>query len=113
MKKYLVLGVTLIFLFVILFFKDSMSYAYVDCDNKVIVPYEVSTLNLESFLSEQNYNSLKKICSYDRCYEVREDTVKKTVSNFKRLYDKKLSEDEYFEVYVKGYPITEIVVDAC
>jgi hypothetical protein len=89
------------------------SYAYVDCNNKEIRPYEVSTLNLADYLDDLNFNELKTICSYDKCYEIKEGILQYSINNFKKIYDKTLNEDELYEVNVKGYPITKIVVDAC
>ena len=113
MKRYLVLGFILIFLLTILLFTDNSTYAYLDCSNMIIEPIEVTTLNLEEYIINNSFNELKGLCSYDRCYDVRENNIKGTINNFKHLYNKTLSEEESYEYYVKGYPITKLVVDNC
>ena len=113
MKKILVLGFMLFFLLgFLLIVKGSNTYAYENCHNKKIEPKEVTTLNLENFIKN---NDLKLIsyCSFDMCYIKREDSVSESVNNFKKLFDKYLSEDDYNELNIKGYPITMIVVDSC
>ena len=54
MKKYALL--LLLFFLFILCFKNS--YSYVECNNMVDDPKEVTTLNLQSYLNELNYKEL-------------------------------------------------------
>ena len=49
MKKYVVLVFMLFFLITVLLLINDNSYAYDDCNNKVIEPNEVTTLNLDDY----------------------------------------------------------------
>ena len=111
MKKIFVLGIIL--LFILLSLRDNNTYAYIDCKNTIIKPYEVTTLNLADYLLNSNYNEVSGFCSYNMCYEIRESNINKSINNFKLLYDKRLSENDRLEIMVKGYPITKIVVNNC
>ena len=68
MKKYCV--ILLFFLFVLIISLNNNSYAYVDCNNYIIEPKEVITLNLSKYLYNIRYNDLISFCSNVRCYEV-------------------------------------------
>ena len=53
-KKYCV--ILLFFLFVLIISLNNNSYAYVDCNNYIIEPKEVNTLNLSKYLNNIIYN---------------------------------------------------------
>lgn len=113
MKRILILSFTLLFLLgFLLFVKDNSTYAYEDCHNKKIVPKEITTLNMKDFIENNNYD-LISFCSFDMCYIKREPTISESIKKFKKLFNKYLSEDDYNELNIKGYPITEIVINAC
>ena len=113
MKRILVLVfITFFLLGFLLIFKEKTTYAYEDCHNKKLVPKEVTTLNLALFVNENNYE-LISFCSFDMCYVKREDNVSTSINNFNKYFNSYLSEDDYNELNIKGYPITEIVVNAC
>lgn len=113
MKKILILSFTLFFLLSILIFnKKYDTYAFEDCHNKRIDTNDVSTLNLEKYIHDNNYELLE-FCSFDVCYKKREASVFESINNFKVLFNKYLSEDEYYELNIKGYPITRIYVNNC
>lgn len=112
MKKYVVLVFILFFMFLLLSNNDD-SYAYVDCSNTILIPEEVTTLNLSDYMAKIEFNEFKNFCSYDNCYDIREGNIKTSIKNFRILFDKKLSEEEKYEIDVKGYPITKIVIDVC
>ena len=80
MKKYCV--ILLFFLFVLIIYLNNNSYAYVDCNNYIIEPKEVNTLNLSKYLNNIRYNELISFCSNERCYEVREGKIKDSINNF-------------------------------
>ena len=111
MKKYFILGLAFLFLFLLLNAQKS-SYAYVDCSNVESNPY-VTTLELNEYLKTIDYNEIIGFCSYDKCYDVREANINKSIINFRKLYDKTLTDDELLEVNVKGYPVTKLVINNC
>ena len=91
MKKYALL--LLLFFLFILCFKNS--YSYVECNNMVDDPKEVTTLNLQSYLNELNYKELYYLCSYDYCYNVRSSNIDDIINDFKNLLDSNtLNEDK-------------------
>lgn len=110
-KKYCV--ILLFFLFVLIISLNNNSYAYVDCNNYIIEPKEVNTLNLSKYLNNIRYNELISFCSNERCYEVREGKIKDSINNFNNIYNKTLSNEEYEVIRVKGYPISRIVINNC
>ena len=113
MKKALVLGFILFFLLGTLFsIKDNSTYAYDDCHNKKVELKEVTTINLDKYVKVNNLEIIS-FCSFDMCYVKREDSINESVNNFKKMFDKYLSEDDYNELNIKGYPITSIVVNNC
>lgn len=112
MKKILLLGFTLLLLGFLLTIKDNSSYAFSDCHNKIIKPKEITTLNLKDYVLKNHYD-LISFCSFDMCYTKREDNINKSINNFKKLFDKYLSEDDLNELNVKGYPITQIIINDC
>ena len=113
MRKILVLGFILFFLFsILLIIKENSTFAYSDCHNKKIGLKEVTTLNLKEFIKENNYE-LISFCSFDICYVKREDSILESIDNFKSMFNKYLSEDDFNELNVKGYPITSIVINGC
>ena len=113
MRKILVLGFILFFLLsFLLIIKDSNTFAYIDCHNKKIELKEVTTLNLDEFIRKNNYE-LISFCSFDICYVKREDSILKSIDNFKIMINKYLSEDDYNELNIKGYPITSVVINDC
>ena len=103
MKKYIFL---LFMFFLFSFFSWEKTYSI---DN-YISPREINTNNLKDYVSKNNI-MVKEFCSYDKCYIVKEDDIDKSIDNFKKIYDKKLSNEELLVVRVKGYPITKIVID--
>lgn len=112
MKKILVLGIALFFLLLITTYEEK-SYAYVDCSYNRLYLQEVNSLNLPQYLDGVKYKELIEICSYDNCYEVKEGNISNTLNDFYKMYYKSLSEEDRLVVSVKGFPITEIVVDNC
>ncbi len=112
MKQYLILGFAFILLLLSLLLKNK-SFAYNDCSYSHIYPKEITTNNLEEYLSIMNYKEVYGFCSYDYCYNIKELKISKSIQNFKTIYDKRVTDDTYFELYVKGYPITEIIVNCC
>ena len=113
MKKVFILFIALFFLLgVILTIKDKSSYAFDDCHNIRIVPKEITTLNLKEFIVKNQYD-LVSFCSFDMCYSRREDSINESISNFKKIFDKYLNEDDLYELNIKGYPITEIIINTC
>ena len=113
MKRRLVLVfIFFVILGILLLTRSNKAYAYVNCAETVISPKEVTTLNLKTYIENNNYEVVS-FCSFDMCYIKREDTIEKSINNFKMMFDKYLSEDDFYELNVKGYPITKIVINAC
>lgn len=110
MKKYLIFSV--IFVFFVSFY-SGYSYSYESCNNYIDYPKEVNTNNLNEYLIKFSFNEVYSFCSNEKCYNIRESNLKKSLNNFHKLYDKTLTEEEYQEVYVKGYPITKIIGNNC
>lgn len=109
MKKYL-----LLLLFFILFsLSISKSYSYVDCNNYVIYPREVSTLNLKDYLYKIDYKELYYLCSYDYCYNIRSGNLNETIDDFVSLLDNNNSYENRLITNVKGYSITKIGLNNC
>ena len=109
MKKYI------LFLFILLVFilNINYSYSYIDCSNKIIKPHEVSTLNLKNYLKSKNINNLNYLCSYKYCYNIKEDNISESITNFTLILNSKASDYEKEITYVKGYPITSISFNNC
>ena len=105
MKKYALL--LLLFFLFILSFKNS--YSYIDCNNMVDDPKEVTTLNLQSYLNELNYKELYYLCSYDYCYNVRSSNI----NDFKNLLDNNTLNEDKLITNVKGYSVTKIGYNGC
>lgn len=109
MKKYL-----LLLLFLILFsLSIGKSYSYVDCNNYVIYPREVSTLNLKDYLYNIDYKELYYLCSYDYCYNIRSGNLDETIDDFVSLLNNNSSYENRLITNVKGYSITKIGLNNC
>lgn len=109
MKKYALL--LLLFFLFILCFKNS--YSYVECNNMVDDPKEVTTLNLQSYLNELNYKELYYLCSYDYCYNVRSSNIDDIINDFKNLLDSNTLNEDKLITNVKGYSVTKIGYNGC
>lgn len=109
MKKYALL--LLLFFLFILCFKNS--YSYVECNNMVDDPKEVTTLNLQSYLNELNYKELYYLCSYDYCYNVRSSNIDDIINDFKNLLDSNTLNEDKLITNVKGYSVTRIGFNGC
>ena len=109
MKKYALL--LLLFFLFILCFKNS--YSYVECNNMVDNPKEVTTLNLQSYLNELNYKELYYLCSYDYCYNVRSSNIDDIINAFKNLLDSNTLNEDKLITNVKGYSVTKIGFNGC
>ena len=109
MKKYALL-LLLFFLFVLCF---KNSYSYVECNNMVDDPKEVTTLNLQSYLNELNYKELYYLCSYDYCYNVRSSNIDDIINDFKNLLDSNTLNEDKLITNVKGYSVTKIGFNGC
>ena len=109
MKKYALL--LLLFFLFILRFKNS--YSYVECNNMVDDPKEVTTLNLQSYLNELNYKELYYLCSYDYCYNVRSSNIDDIINDFKNLLDSNTLNEDKLITNVKGYSVTKIGFNGC
>ena len=109
MKKYALL--LLLFFLFILCFKNS--YSYVECNNMVDDPKEVTTLNLQSYLNELNYKELYYLCSYDYCYNVRSSNIDDIINDFKNLIDSNTLNEDKLITNVKGYSVTKIGFNGC
>lgn len=109
MKKYTLL--LLLFFLFILCFKNS--YSYVECNNMVDDPKEVTTLNLQSYLNELNYKELYYLCSYDYCYNVRSSNIDDIINDFKNLLDSNTLNEDKLITNVKGYSVTKIGFNGC
>ena len=109
MKKYALL--LLLFFLFILCFKNS--YSYVECNNMVDDPKEVTTLNLQSYLNELNYKELYYLCSYDYCYNVRSSNIDDSINDFKNLLDSNTLNEDKLITNVKGYSVTKIGFNGC
>ena len=112
MRKILFLGFTLFFCLSLILVNNNTTFSYEDCHHQKVIPKEVTTLNLKDYVKNENYE-LVSFCSFDMCYVKREDDINQTISSFKKLFNKYLSEDDYNELNIKGYPITEIIINAC
>ncbi len=113
MRKILILGFMLFFLFgLLLSIKSNSTYSYLDCYKKEFKLKEITTLSLNKYINENKYE-LISFCSFDMCYTKKEDTINESISNFKKMFDKYLSEDDYNELNIKGYPITSITIYDC
>lgn len=109
MKKYL-----LLLLFFILFsLSIGKSYSYVDCNNYVLYPREVGTLNLKDYLNNIDYKELYYLCSYDYCYNIRSGNLNETIDDFVSLLDNNSSYENRLITNVKGYSITKIGLNNC
>lgn len=109
MKKYALL--LLLFFLFILCFKNS--YSYVECNNMIDDPKEVTTLNLQSYLNELNCKELYYLCSYDYCYNVRSSNIDDIINDFKNLLDSNTPNEDKLITNVKGYSITKIGFNGC
>lgn len=109
MKKYALL--LLLFFLFILCFKNS--YSYVECNNMVDDPKEVTTLNLQSYLNELNYKELYYLCSYDYCYNVRSSNIDDIINDFKNLLDSNTLNEDKLITNIKGYSVTKIGFNGC
>lgn len=109
MKKYALL--LLLFFLFILCFKNS--YSYVECNNMVDDPKDVTTLNLQSYLNELNYKELYYLCSYDYCYNVRSSNIDDIINDFKNLLDSNTLNEDKLITNVKGYSVTKIGFNGC
>ena len=109
MKKYALL--LLLFFLFILCFKNS--YSYVECNNMVDDPNEVTTLNLQSYLNELNYKELDYLCSYDYCYNVKSSNINDIINAFKNLLDSNTLNEDKLITNVKGYSVTKIGFNGC
>lgn len=109
MKKYALL--LLLFFLFILCFKNS--YSFVECNNMVDDPKEVTTLNLQSYLNELNYKELYYLCSYDYCYNVRSSNIDDIINDFKNLLDSNTLNEDKLITNVKGYSVTKIGFNGC
>lgn len=109
MKKYALL--LLLFFLFILSFKNS--YSYIDCNNMIDDPKEVTTLNLQSYLNELNYKELYYLCSYDYCYNVRSSNIDDITIDFQKILENNTLEEDKLITNVKGYSVTKIGYNGC
>lgn len=109
MKKYIVV-IVLIFLFLIINFSES--YSFVSCSYDVY-PVEVTTDNVEDYLISNGFYDINEICFNDVCYYVREGNIKDMVSNYKKIFNDRVSEEDLLTLRVKGYPINKISLNEC
>lgn len=112
-KLIFIFALFFLFIFFLIINNSNDTYAYEDCHNKKVVPKGITTLNLKDYVKSNLNLYIKKMCSYDKCYYIREDNINESVDNFRKIFDKFLNENDYYEVNIKGYPITEIIVDEC
>ena len=109
MKKYALL--LLLFFLFILSFKNS--YSYIDCNNMIDDPKEVTTLNLQNYLNELNYKELYYLCSYDYCYNVRSSNIDDITIDFQKILESNTLEEDKLITNVKGYSVTKIGYNGC
>ena len=115
MRRILVLSFTsffIIFLILIYNNNNNNTYAFENCDYKRINTKDISTINLEEYIKDNKYELLE-FCSFDVCYKRREYSIKESINNFKIIFNKYITEEEYFELNIKGYPITRIYINSC
>ncbi len=112
MKKYLYLFGIIVLSFIITF--SNKTYAYEPCYYQKIKLNNLNTNNFTKYINEQNPKTkYLKICSYENCYEVRNENITTALNNFVKIQKKKNSEEYNLEIEIKGFPITEIIVNQC
>lgn len=111
MKKYILL---ILLLVCFLFIEKNISYAYQSCDYYSINLKEINTTNFYEYYNNNYSNSkLLKICSNKYCYNVNSGNLKTTVQDFYNYNNSKASSEEQEIAYVKGYPISTIIINKC
>ena len=103
MKKYFFV-ITILSILILTTFIP-YSYGYED---------KVTTINLASYLEENNITNVKKICSDEFCDYLRSVNLTKSISIYEekceKYWQEKIGFQKAYEMKIKGFPITDIVL---
>ncbi len=107
MKKYIYL---ILFIMVTILLKYSnKSYAYEEC---VYIKEYLNSVNTNNIPMKDNV-TYHQFCSYQDCYNMKNNNIKEAVKNFIKLQERKKSEEYILDANIKGIPITEISYTIC
>ena len=98
MKKYFFV-ITILIIFILITFIP-YSYGY---------ETKLTTINLASYLEENNITNVKKICSNEFCDYLRSVNLTKSISIYE-YWQEKIGSQKAYEMKIKGFPITDIVL---
>ncbi|MDD2409863.1 MAG: hypothetical protein PHD03_04025 [Bacilli bacterium] len=110
MKKYIYL--TIVLLIGILLKFTNQSYAYQECSYITKRLDAINTKNITKYLIGKNF-TYHRFCSYQDCYNMKNNNIDEAINNFIKLQKAKKSEEYNIEAYIKGIPITEISFTLC
>ncbi|MDD2409759.1 MAG: hypothetical protein PHD03_03470 [Bacilli bacterium] len=110
MKKYIYLIIVLLIGMLLKFINQS--FAYQECTYITKQLNGISTKNITKNLIGKNV-TYHKFCSYQDCYNMKNNNLNEAINNFIKLQKLKKSEEYNIEAYIKGIPITEITFTLC
>ncbi len=111
MKKYAIM-ILLFFMFLILL-NSNKSYAIDSCINEKIILNSINNTNIKDYIEKNNEVKYISICSFNDCYNLNSNNLEKEIRGFIKYLENNKSEEYLIEAKIKGYPITEIIVNRC
>ncbi len=110
MKKYIYIIIVLLLAGLLKY--SNQSYAYQRCS---YITERLDNINTNSLLKyTQNKNVIyHKFCSYQDCYNIKNDNISQAIKDFIWLQNKAKSEEYNIETLIKGIPITEVSFTSC
>lgn len=104
MKKYLSIFLLIISISVLLIIENSHAIE----SNIKTEKININIFDLEEYINDNHDRVYLKFCSFDDCYNIRNEKIKTAINNFMILQKKRKSEEYLIEAEVKGIPITEV-----
>ena len=103
MKKYVIFLTVVLILLGICFLP--YSYGYEE---------SLNSKNLYAYLEENHIHNIQQLCTYDYCDYLRSVNLQKSITLYEQKYEEYLKEkigsEKAYEVILKGFPITKIVL---
>ena len=112
MKKYIYL--IFVLLLAISLQVSLKTYAYQECNNFIENNININSKDIQNYITKNFFRAdVNYFCSGENCYYLKNETLNIAIDNYLKLQRKKLSEEYYLELEIKGFPITEISLNLC
>ncbi|MDD2238779.1 MAG: hypothetical protein PHH51_02735 [Bacilli bacterium] len=110
MRKYIYFIIVLLIGILLKF--TNQSFAYQECSYITKQLNGINSKNIMKYFTDKNI-TYHKFCSYQDCYNMKNNNIDEAINNFMKLQKKRKSEEYNIEAYIKGIPITEISFTLC